>query len=439
MEKTVFEVRDLLNRITRKIAFDEEIGGNITVRGEIAGFKVHGRHAYFSIKDEESLLKCVFFSYASSYGSEIPTGSVADIHGQVKIYEPRGDLQFYANRIEILSEKGMLQMRYEKMKKKLLYEGIIPKPGTEKKSLREYPRIIAVIASRTSAALQDVIKTLNIRNPTVKIELYHTAVQGEKAHLQIIKALKTAEKGCADSIIMVRGGGSPEDLWCFNEESLVQEIRICSKPVIVGVGHEIDHCLSEYAADRIASTPTAAAVMASLPISDLLNSKKASLDKISVKLKKETNQSKNMLRLQKMSISKLHPKEILKKKDERLRESVYLIEKSVNSKIKDSRFELLNMKALLRAYSPDNTLETKKIEFDGKIKQLAQLNPLNTVLRGYSWVESNDRIADDTSEIRVGEKIKVVMRDGYVVAVVEEINKTSKTERIGFDEKKFKI
>jgi len=434
----VFSVTDILNIVYRKIYFDDEIGGNITIRGEIASFKTHGRHAYFSVKDSESVLKCVYFSYISSHGEEYPTGTLVDITGQLKIYNPRGDLQLYASRIEKISEKGILQIKYEKMKRKLLDEGIIPKPADEKHEIPFFPRKISVIASRTSAALQDIIKTLNLRNPLITINIHHSSVQGSLAHKELIKAIESAENGSSELIILARGGGSVEDLWAFNEEELIRKVRNCSKPIVVGIGHETDHCLSEYAADLIASTPTAAAMLASHKIDEIVENSRTKLMSISAKLAYRTDNNKNHIHMMKRHLIKVHPLELIKNKKTTLNHKMALGLRNINRIHSLKKKEMLKIRAMLRANSPNNNLETLKMEFDGKIKQLIQLNPLNTLLRGYSWVEKDNRIIESCKGIHKGDEIKIRMKDGIMSAEVKDLTEEKTSERVGFDEKEFK-
>ncbi|HPX98117.1 MAG TPA: exodeoxyribonuclease VII large subunit, partial [Thermotogota bacterium] len=239
----VYSVGQCLAILQSALAQDEILQGSLTVRGEISGWKIVRGHAYFSLKDAGGMIKSVYFSVPAILAAKIAEGNVVDATGQFKIYAERGELQFYVRAMRLQNVAGLLQLRFEELKMRLNREGVIPKPPEARRSLPSFPRQIGVVASRSSAAFADIVQTLQKRYPVAEIRLFHTGVQGENAKIEIVRALQEAGRSAVEVIILARGGGSIEDLWPFNEEVVVRAVRNCEKPIIVGVGHEIDHTL----------------------------------------------------------------------------------------------------------------------------------------------------------------------------------------------------
>ena len=232
------------------------------VRGELSNLKpAASGHYYFTLKDRGAQVDCVMFrSRAAAFDGELREGMQVEAHVLVSLYEPRGRFQLT---VEALRPAGLgpLYERFLKLKEKLEREGLFD-PAL-KRPLPEHPRTIGVVTSLAAAALRDVLTTLARRNPVIPVIVYPAPVQGEGAGYRIASALKTASaRAECDLLLLVRGGGSIEDLWSFNEESVARAIRASTIPVLVGVGHESDFTIADFAADRRAPTPTAAAEMA---------------------------------------------------------------------------------------------------------------------------------------------------------------------------------
>ena len=238
----------------------------VTVEGEIGRFTAASSgHWYFSLKDQAAQLDCAMFRSQNRRVKPLPgVGDRVRVQGRIGIYETRGSFQLVVETLE-QSGSGALAQAFERLKKRLEAEGLFARE--RKQALPELPEHLAVITSATGAALQDVLKVLRRRYPILPVTVVPVVVQGDEAVPQIVAALQTVQRIKAeppiDLLLLTRGGGSPEDLWAFNEEELVRAVADCSLPLICAVGHEIDFTLAEFAADRRAPTPSAAAELLS--------------------------------------------------------------------------------------------------------------------------------------------------------------------------------
>lgn len=239
--------------------------GSLHVRGEVSNFKSHAAsgHAYFTLKDSDACINCVMFKTDFSRVKFQPgDGMELLVTGRVAVYAQRGSYQLYVSRMEPLGQ-GALELAFRQLCQKLEGEGLFA--GERKKAIPAFPRRIALVASRQTAALQDMLKVLR-RFPWLSLVLYHVPVQGEGAAIQIAQAIRDlhahGEKLGIDLIILGRGGGSLEDLWPFNEEVVARAMVACCIPIITGIGHEIDVSIADLVADHHAHTPTEAAQVA---------------------------------------------------------------------------------------------------------------------------------------------------------------------------------
>lgn len=233
---------------------------HIMVEGEIASVTYHNSgHVYFSIKDQQSSIKCVMFrSNASRLKFRLERGQHIVIHGSVSVYTPRGEYQFYAVKVEPYGQ-GALALAYEQLKKKLEAKGYFD--PHRKKPKPQVIRKIALVTASKSAALQDMLKIIDKRWKLLEVTVIDTLVQGEQAGFQIAEALRYADRLEVDAIIVGRGGGSQEDLWAFNEEIVADAIHQLTTFVVSAVGHEVDVLISDFVADLRAPTPSAAMEM----------------------------------------------------------------------------------------------------------------------------------------------------------------------------------
>ena len=257
---TIFTITQLSNQVKYALERDYD---NLWVQGEIASCKPYpSGHIYMTLKDEQSELSVVVFSqHAHQLSSEPQIGQKVTVNGSLSLYSPKGKFQFQIRNIYPTGQ-GKLWMAYEALKEKLQAEGLFD--HEKKKDMPKFPSRIGIITSSKGAALRDILQVLKRRAPHISCIFYHVPVQGRDAGKQISTALDTMnEYGRIDALILGRGGGSMEDLWCFNDEQVIRSIYSSNIPVISAVGHEADTTLSDYAADLRAGTPSAAAELVS--------------------------------------------------------------------------------------------------------------------------------------------------------------------------------
>jgi exodeoxyribonuclease VII large subunit len=255
-ERRIYTVSDLTARIRELLAKNFT---DVTVQGEISNCRAAtSGHYYFTLKDERAQVKCVLFKQQQRGMKFFPEdGLKVTVRGSVSVYEPRGEYQIYVESLEPAG-RGALQLAFEQLKKRLEAEGLFD--SSRKKPLPLLPSRIGLVTSPSGAAVRDVVRILKRRFPNVHLTLYPVRVQGEGAAAEIVAALDHfSKKRLVDVVLLVRGGGSLEDLWSFNEESVARAIVACTIPVISGVGHETDFTIADFVADVRASTPSAAA------------------------------------------------------------------------------------------------------------------------------------------------------------------------------------
>lgn len=228
------------------------------LKGEISNYTAHrSGHWYFTLKDEGARISCIMFANANaSVRFPVKEGDKVLVKASVTLYPPQGSLQITVSQMS-LDGVGDLFLQFERLKKKLFEEGLFD--PSRKKALPRYPESIGIITGAKTAALQDILKTLNLRWPGIQTTIYESLVQGDMAVPQLIKQLQTADQAHHDVLILARGGGSIEDLWAFNDEGLARLITQISTPIVTGIGHEVDVTIADYVADLRAATPTAAA------------------------------------------------------------------------------------------------------------------------------------------------------------------------------------
>ncbi len=397
-ERQVFTVTALNEYIKMKLETDEALM-RVFIRGEISNFTNHkSGHFYFTVKDETSRIAAVMFRSSASKLAFIPeNGMKVIVGGRVSAYVRDGQYQIYVDTLEP-DGVGALYIAYEQLKAKLGAEGLFDE--AKKKPLPRFPMRIGVITSPTGAAIRDIINILGRRFPIAEVVLYPSLVQGESAAPQLIEGLRYFnEKKNVNVIIIGRGGGSLEDLWAFNSEALVREVAASELPVISAVGHEIDFTLCDFAADRRAPTPSAAAELAVPERYEL----KRKLGNVTARL--ELLEGKKL--------------ELLRSTLERMRKSRALTDP--RNFIDDRRMalgiaedKLYNRITFL--------LERKKSALAGKTAKLDAMNPLSVLSRGYGAAFAPDgTVIRSAAQVEKGSDISLMLSDGTVRATVCDI------------------
>ena len=392
MKYNAVTVTQLNKYIKDRFEEDENLNA-ILVKGEISNFKNHYTgHLYFTLKDENSLIKCIMFkSYAERLAFKPKDGMKVMVFGSVSVFERDGVYQIYA---KSLLEDGMgdLHEQFEQLKAKLEKEGLFVE--SHKKPIPLYPKVIGVLTSQTGAVIRDIINVSTRRNPNVYIRLLPVPVQGPGAAEQIAEKIKIMnDKKLADVLIIGRGGGSLEDLWPFNEEIVARAIYESELPIISAVGHETDFTIADFVADLRAPTPSAAAELAVPDVYELKQKINDYQNRCRMSLKKQIQVMR--LRYEKCMKSRVFTDPMRKIRDSDI--------------VLDSYVQRLENR--IRNIQKDN--KTKYVEL---VTKLDTLSPLKTLTRGYTLAEKDNRIVKSVNELNKGDEIKLRFFDGEKTA-----------------------
>ena len=417
---------------------------NITIKGEISNLKFHNSgNIYFSLKDSSSKIDGVMYrSDAYRLQLDLKEGMEVIVTGSISIYQQRGIYQMTASTIEP-DGMGALFLQLEQLKKKLQSEGLFD--SSLKQVLPRYPSTIALITSPKSAAVEDMIKTIHRRNPSVAIHVFPAIVQGDAAPKSIVRAIDQANQlNEADVLIVGRGGGSIEELWAFNDESVIRSIVNSKIPVISAVGHETDITLSDFGADVRASTPTGAAELAVQEYSYIEETIFLAKQTIETKTKMKLKHLKYHIHSLERSAPLQNPKRLIQAHQQTLdyfqsdldRQIVSLMKqkayklnqfdvasqsRTVKDRLKNEREKLSGQLNLL-GDKMNQLLENRRQSLQIHLERMLLLNPLAILSRGYALpYDENDRLVKSVKEIKREEKMRIKVVDGHINAIVEQI------------------
>jgi exodeoxyribonuclease VII large subunit len=390
-----------LTRYLRQLMESDDVLRDVWVQGEISNLaRPASGHIYFTLKDANAALRCVVWrSNANRLKNAFQDGMAVEVHGNINIYETGGLYQLYADNIRPKGE-GVLYQEFVRLKTLLEGEGLFD--SGRKRAIPQGANRIGIVTSPTGAALQDMLNTLRRRNPMVEVILAATAVQGEEAPLGIKMAMERLNQYARpDLILLVRGGGSIEDLWSFNDERVVRAIVNSEAPVITGVGHETDFTLADFAADVRAPTPTAAAELATpISIADM----KAQLVDTSSLLVNLTlavqDQFRNLIKDYQVKLHNCSP-------ERRIQSAWQSLDDSNRRMISAQRHRL--------------SLETTRLS--GLGDHLSSLNPMDVLKRGYAFVtrKSDQKLISQTRQVFAGDQLSVQVQDGSFAVQVSSI------------------
>ena len=379
-------VSDALAYLSALLASDELLS-DVCIRGEVSRCtRAASGHSYFTLKDEQSVLESVLFK--GGLGQEhLEVGDEVFAFGRVNVYVPQGRLQLVAEYVKPAGA-GELQARFEEMREKLSNEGLFSE--SRKRKPVEFPKFVGVVTSKDAAAWLDIQRTVTDRFPLVELVLAHTPVQGDGAAETIASALALlGSLPEIDTIIVARGGGSPEDLWPFNEEVVARAIFASPVPVVSGVGHETDWSISDLVADVRASTPTMAAMMVVPDSDDLNNSLELIVRNMDSSVSNGIAAGVNQLNSRVSIMNSNIP-------------DVSMLRVRVDEL--GGRIHLGSMRDLLRASESLGNLKNN----------LKAVGPQHTLERGYSIVEKSDdgKVVTNISHVTLGDEVKITVSDG---------------------------
>ena len=448
-KRKVYSVEELTSEIKSLL---EKRYATLWVTGEVSGFRVQSSgHCYFTLKDSGAQIQCVLFKGTRGANRKlIEDGKKLILQGEISLYEPRGQYQLVVRQIE---EEGVgkLAAEFEKLKKLLLAEGLFS--PERKRSIPLYPRRVGIVTSPTGAALQDILKVFRNEEGFLEVDviLAPSKVQGEGASDDIAKAIELLNiyhlrmKECEklDLILVARGGGSAEDLWCFNEEKVARAIAASALPVISAVGHEIDFCISDFVADHRSATPTAAAEFIIQNLLTLREELKESFSRMTLWAKRSYAWAVDEVEDMSFQLSILSPQKRVEDFYLRLDDISQVMERVMKNTANERATEIRHLKERILGQRPadrlasanaellenkrricegfQNHLNVSRSSLDYLKRSLQLLDPKNSLKRGYSITidASSKGIIKSKSELIPGKNMITLLKDGCVESVVK--------------------
>lgn len=438
MADNIYSVSQLNQSV--RLMLENQLGA-VWLTGEISNFSqpVSG-HWYLSLKDENAQVRCAMFRMKNLRVSFRPTnGMQVLVRANVSLYEPRGDYQLIIESMHLAGE-GLLMQQFEALKLKLAAEGLFAQHL--KKNLPHFSKAVGIITSKTGAALQDILHILQRRDPSLKIIIYPTVVQGKDAATDIAQMIELAnQRQEVDVLIVGRGGGSLEDLWCFNEEMVARAIFHSHLPVISAVGHETDVTIADFVADVRAPTPSAAAELVSRNQTELLQQLQYRRQRLEIALDRLFAEKQQKLRHLSLRLHNQHPQAQLRIQQQLIMQLSHRLQQSLRHRWqkKAENLTALSMRLYknplpLRLQQYEQQLAQLKVRLNSHMnltlslqqKQLAHLcgkldslSPLKVLARGYSITQNQQNFTiRSMKDVNVGEQIKTRLPDGDIISQV---------------------
>lgn len=389
-----------LNRYVKSVLDGDFRLKDLLLRGEISNFVNHYRsgHYYFTLKEGGCAVKAVMFAnYAGDLLFEPENGMAVIVRCSVSLYERDGSYQIYVYEMQP-DGKGTLQLAFEQLYRRLELQGLFA--PEKKQPLPRYAMRIGVVTSSTGAALQDIVNVLSRRCPMATLVLSPAPVQGKEAAPALIRALDRLDReGGCDVIIIGRGGGSMEDLWCFNDEQLVYRVAACKTPIVSAVGHEIDYTLCDYAADLRAPTPSAAAELVSEDGAAVMESIQHLDSRIKASMQQRLVQSRRQLEGLIARAVQQHPQQLLDRQQKALADSAERLKALMREKVSREN-RMLSLQA----------------------SRLEALNPLARLAGGYSITTHDGSVVSSIGQVAAGDLLQIRLHDGVVDAQVTSVS-----------------
>jgi exodeoxyribonuclease VII large subunit len=385
---------------------------DVWITGEISNMtKAASGHWYFTLKDPQAQLKCVMFKReVQKQLIEPQNGSLVNLHGRLSVYETRGEYQLYADELQPVGGIGDLYLQFERLKAQLAAEGLFDE--ARKRPIPATPRQIGVVTSPDAAAFRDVQNALTRRYPLVQVILSPTQVQGQDAPPQIVRAIERLnEHTQVDVILLCRGGGSLEDLWCFNDERVARAIAASRIPIISGVGHEVDFTIADFVADVRASTPTAAAELATPDSAQLREQLQARTAQLTVALQERVDDARDDLVLLQRTLGRASPARTIRDDRQRLDEIT-----------------------LRMQHGRQRYLALQRERLAARTAALAAANPAAILARGYAIVTRSDngKPLTHAQDAPVGTGVTIQLHEGELKARIEDKDSHDRYKRTLF-------
>ena len=437
LDREVLSVSQLNGRARRLL---EDVFAQVWVEGEISNLaKPASGHIYFTLKDSQAQVRCAMFRQnAARVREALRDGLAVKVRGKVSLFEGRGDYQLILDSVEPAGD-GALRLAFEALKEKLGAEGLFA--AERKIPLPAHPQRIGIVSSPTGAVIRDIISVFRRRAPQVELTLIPTAVQGREATTQIVRALQLADTLGFDALILARGGGSLEDLWCFNEEAVARAVAACQTPIVSAVGHETDVSISDFVADVRAPTPSAAAELLAPDSSDLLLRIDSLRRRLQLRMRHQLAHAQ--LRLDGMTRRMRHPGERLRQQAQRLDDLDMRLRRALQQQLQSHQQKLARASARLAGQHPQRQLALlgerlhhlserlpramhglmtqRQQVFAAAIHNLHLVSPLATLGRGYSiLLDSHGQAIRSAAQTQPGQKLRARLAEGELQVRVED-------------------
>ena len=443
MTKTIYTVSRLNGEVRRIL--EGEIG-RVWLSAEISNFSSPSSgHWYLTLKDHFSQIRCAMFKGKNRHVNFRPVnGQQVLVQGNISVYEPRGDYQLIIDSMQPAGD-GLLAQQFEALKIKLAADGLFS--AEDKRPLPDSIQKIGVITSPTGAAIRDILHVLNRRDSSIEVIIYPAQVQGEMAAQQLCNAINLAnERDEVDVLLLSRGGGSLEDLWCFNDEALAHTIYNSGLPIVSAVGHEVDTTISDYVADVRAPTPSAGAELLSKDVSHKVEKVSSLNNRLIHAFKHYSLQKLAIVNQLQARLQRHEPENKLIQWQQRFDEAQLKLDAVMRQKLHQAQLQQQNLQNRLNALSPKhridlslsklgqlelalkdsitNKLSSSQARFSSLAQQLDIVSPLATLSRGYSiTTDSNDKVITNCEDVEVGSTISTRLEHGKLISKIERIEK----------------
>lgn len=425
----------------------EDVFRSVWVEGEISNLaRPASGHMYFTLKDSGAQVRCALFRQsATRVRQALRDGMAVRVRGKVSLFEGRGDYQLILDTVEPAGD-GALRLAFEALKEKLGAEGLFSTDS--KRALPAHPQRIGIITSPTGAVIRDIISVFARRAPQVELNLIPTAVQGREAIAQIVRAIRLADSRGFDALILARGGGSLEDLWCFNEEAVARAVAACKTPIVSAVGHETDVSISDFVADVRAPTPSAAAELLAPDNSGLQHRLDGLQRRLTLRMQNRLVHDR--LRLESLIRRLRHPGERLRQQAQRLDDLDMRLRRAFLHNLNQRRERLVRLETRLAAQHPGRTLallgqrldslaerlpramrdvlKDRRQRFQAQLQTLQIVSPLATLARGYSiLLDEQGQAIRSAEQTRNGQRLTARLNEGELQVRVEDNHLTPVT------------
>ncbi|UPQ81745.1 exodeoxyribonuclease VII large subunit [Pseudomonas knackmussii] len=425
----------------------EDVFAQVWVEGEISNLaKPASGHIYFTLKDKNAQVRCALFRQnALRVRQALRDGLAVKVRGRVSLFEGRGDYQLILDNVEPAGD-GSLRLAFEALKEKLDAEGLFDAAG--KRALPLHPRRIGIVSSPTGAVIRDIISVFRRRAPHVALTLVPTPVQGREATAQIVRALELADRGGFDALILARGGGSLEDLWCFNEEVVARAVAACETPIVCAVGHETDVSIADFVADVRAPTPSAAAELLAPSSADVRQRLEGLRQRLLLRMRDRLH--RDAARLESLTRRLRHPGERLQQQAQRIDDLEARLLRGIDRRLCAGQERLARLETRLAGQHPgrslnllrqrlehlssrlpramQDTLKGHRQQLQGLAQTLNVVSPLATLSRGYSiLLDDRGQAIRRADQTQPGKRLKARLGNGELDVRVEDNHQTPVT------------